>query len=176
MNISQLFSTHVLQVRLCFGGYFIWAMQFGYCGDIIPTPHNSNLQGSLGSRIVYMLWHVTHYYFINFVEGLFPLASEEHSGYTSLHKYVITISWSNLTCIRKVKAEFILMLQSLFILTRNIHFCTNDFLAAFLVEFLQFVHIIISLLTTWFAGSQEAPKIRANYVAAVACHSVNETN
>ena len=26
-----------------------------------------------------------------FIEGLFPLASEAHCGYTSLHKYVITI-------------------------------------------------------------------------------------
>ena len=39
-----------------------------------------------------MLRHVTHYYFINFIKGLFPLASEAHCGYTSLHKYVITIS------------------------------------------------------------------------------------
>ena len=28
---------------------------------------------------------------INFVEGLFPLASEAHCGYPSLHKYVFTI-------------------------------------------------------------------------------------
>ena len=39
-----------------------------------------------------MLRHVTHNYIINFVEGLFPLASEAHCGYTSLHKYVITIT------------------------------------------------------------------------------------
>ena len=32
-----------------------------------------------------------HYYFINFVEGLFPRVSEAHSGYTSLQKYVITV-------------------------------------------------------------------------------------
>ena len=38
-----------------------------------------------------MLQQVTHNYIINFVEGLFPLASEAHFGYTSLHKYVITI-------------------------------------------------------------------------------------
>ena len=38
-----------------------------------------------------MLRHVTHNYIINFVEGLFPLASEAHCGYTSLHEYVITI-------------------------------------------------------------------------------------
>ena len=31
--------------------------------------------------IVYMLRHVTHNYIINFVEGLFPLASEAQSGY-----------------------------------------------------------------------------------------------
>ena len=31
---------------------------------------------------------------INFVERLFPLASEAHCGYTSLHKYVITIKLS----------------------------------------------------------------------------------
>ena len=40
-----------------------------------------------------MLRHVTHYYFINFIKGLFPLASEAHCGYTSLHKYVITIMY-----------------------------------------------------------------------------------
>ena len=28
-----------------------------------------------------MLGHVTHYYFINFVEGLFPRVSEAHCGY-----------------------------------------------------------------------------------------------
>ena len=39
--------------------------------------------------IVYMF---THNYIINFVDGLFPLASEAHCGYTSLHKYVITIT------------------------------------------------------------------------------------
>ena len=38
-----------------------------------------------------MLRHVTHNYIINFVEELFPLASEAHCGYISLHKYVITI-------------------------------------------------------------------------------------
>ena len=47
------------------------------------------LQGSLGSMIIYMLWHVTHNYIINFVKGLFPLASKAHCRYTSLHKYVI---------------------------------------------------------------------------------------
>ena len=30
-------------------------------------------------------------YFINFVNGLFPLASEAHCGYASLLEYVITI-------------------------------------------------------------------------------------
>ena len=38
-----------------------------------------------------MLQHVTHNYIIKFVEGLFPPESEAHCGYTSLHKYVITI-------------------------------------------------------------------------------------
>ena len=37
-------------------------------------------------------WHVTHYCFINFVEGIFPHVSEARCRYTSLHKYVITIS------------------------------------------------------------------------------------
>ena len=41
--------------------------------------------------IVYMLWHVTHYYLISFVKGLFPQVSESQRGYTSLHEYVITI-------------------------------------------------------------------------------------
>ena len=36
--------------------------------------------------------HVTHYYFINFVEGLIPRVSEAHCGYTSSHEYVITIN------------------------------------------------------------------------------------
>ena len=40
-----------------------------------------------------MLRHVTHYYFINFIKGLFPLASEAHCRYTTLHKYVITIMY-----------------------------------------------------------------------------------
>ena len=38
-----------------------------------------------------MLRHVTHYYFINYVKGLFPRVSEAHCVYTSLHKYVTTI-------------------------------------------------------------------------------------
>ena len=38
-----------------------------------------------------MLRHISHIYIINFVKGLFPLASEAHRGYTSLHEYVITI-------------------------------------------------------------------------------------
>ena len=37
--------------------------------------------------IIYILRHVAHYYLINFVEGLFSLASKVHWGYTSLHKY-----------------------------------------------------------------------------------------
>ena len=41
--------------------------------------------------IIYILRHVTHNYITNFVEGLFPLASEAHCGYTSLHKCIITI-------------------------------------------------------------------------------------
>ena len=38
-----------------------------------------------------MLRHVTHNYIINFVEELFPLASEAHCGYISLQEYVIAI-------------------------------------------------------------------------------------
>ena len=34
---------------------------------------------------------VTHNYFINFIEGLFPHVSEAQCGYTSLHKYHDTI-------------------------------------------------------------------------------------
>ena len=45
----------------------------------------------LGSRIFYMLQHVTDYFLINFINGLSPFASEAHCGYTSLHEYVITI-------------------------------------------------------------------------------------
>ena len=41
--------------------------------------------------VVYMLRHVTHYYLISFVKGLFPRVSEAQCGYTSLHEYVITI-------------------------------------------------------------------------------------
>ena len=37
---------------------------------------------------VFLVSKVTHYYFINFVD---PRVSEAHSGYTSLHKYVITV-------------------------------------------------------------------------------------
>ena len=33
-----------------------------------------------------------HYYFINFIEGLFPCVSKAHCEYTSLHKYVFTIT------------------------------------------------------------------------------------
>ena len=43
---------------------------------------------------VNMLRHVTHNYIINFAEGLFPLVSEAHCGYTSLHEYVIQIKKS----------------------------------------------------------------------------------
>ena len=39
-----------------------------------------------------MLPHVTHNFIINSVEGLFPLASEAHCWYTSLHKFVTTIN------------------------------------------------------------------------------------
>ena len=38
-----------------------------------------------------ILRHITHYYLISFVEGLFPHESEAHCGYTSLQEYVITI-------------------------------------------------------------------------------------
>ena len=38
-----------------------------------------------------MLQHVTHNYIIDFVEGLFPLASEAHCECPSLHEYAITI-------------------------------------------------------------------------------------
>ena len=38
-----------------------------------------------------MLQHVTHNCIINFVKGIFPLASEAHCGCTSLHEYVNTI-------------------------------------------------------------------------------------
>ena len=49
------------------------------------------LQGSLGSRIVYMLQHITHYFLISFIKGLFPRVREAHCGYISLHEYVIMI-------------------------------------------------------------------------------------
>ena len=42
-----------------------------------------------------MLRQVTHnykQYINNFVEGLYPLMSEAHCGYTSLQEYVITIN------------------------------------------------------------------------------------
>ena len=61
-----------------------------------------------------MLRHVTHNYIINFVEGLFPLASEAHRGYTSLHKYVITItsktiklSQTKIRCKYKIEQKYI---------------------------------------------------------------------
>ena len=46
----------------------------------------------MGSWIVYMLQHVTHYYFINFVEGLFPLAIETYCG-EILYTKVLSQSW-----------------------------------------------------------------------------------
>ena len=39
-----------------------------------------------------MLRLVKHYYYKNFVEGLSSCVSDAHCGYTSLHKYVITIT------------------------------------------------------------------------------------
>ena len=44
--------------------------------------------------VIIMLRHVRtsfHNYIFNFVDWLFPLASEEHCGYTSLNEHVITI-------------------------------------------------------------------------------------
>ena len=54
--------------------------------------------------------------FINFIEGLFPLAIEAHCGYTSLNEYVITYPVStrdfevrslNLSIAKKFGVEFL---------------------------------------------------------------------
>ena len=59
------------------------------CIKYLPTSLN------LKEMITRIIWiqdclH-THYYFINFDEGVNPLVSKAHCGCTSFHEYVITI-------------------------------------------------------------------------------------
>ena len=53
-----------------------------------------------GKRIISMLIvSIIHrVLIINFEEGLFPLASEAHCGYTSFHKFVVTICFLQNLC------------------------------------------------------------------------------
>ena len=51
-----------------------------------------------------MLLHVTHYYLISFVEGLFPLVSEAHYTRTCYHDILLQISN------KQLKLEYIEMI------------------------------------------------------------------